>query len=111
VLVRSKNEVIVADTLTRLGIDYLYEERLPSRNNPTDFRLPDFTVQYEGETWYWEHLGMLNTPSYAADWQRKQTWYEQNGYTSRVLTSDNGPDGSIDVPAIERKIRERILNR
>jgi hypothetical protein len=30
-----------------------------SPTNPQDFRLPDFTVSYEVDTWYWEHLGML----------------------------------------------------
>ena len=109
ILVRSKSEVIVADTLTRLGIDYRYEDRLPARDDPNDFRLPDFTVLYEGETWYWEHLGMLSIPSYAETWERKRAWYEDNGYVDGLLTSEDGPDGSIDVPTIERTIRERIL--
>jgi exodeoxyribonuclease V alpha subunit len=109
VLVRSKSEVIVAETLSRLGITYRYEERLPARDDPKDFRLPDFTVIYEGETWYWEHLGMLSVPSYAESWERKRTWYEANGYLGQLLTSEDGPDGSIDVPAIERTIHERIL--
>ena len=61
-LVRSKSEVIVADTLTRLGISYKYEEPLFAKDDPTDFRLPDFTVTYEGDTWYWEHLGMCPCP-------------------------------------------------
>ena len=65
VLVRSKSEVIVADVLTSLGISFEYERRLESKDDPKDFRLPDFTVHFEGDTWYWEHLGMLSTPSYA----------------------------------------------
>ena len=32
---------------------------LASRGDANDFRLPDVTVRYEGDTWYWEHLGML----------------------------------------------------
>jgi hypothetical protein len=109
VLVRSKSEVIVADTLTRLGIDYRYEETLMSRTDPRDFRLPDFTVSYEGETWYWEHLGMLSVPSYAEAWERKRRWYEENGYVDRVVTSEDAPDGSIDATAIEQTARKRIL--
>ena len=62
---RSKSEAIVADTLTRLGIRYEYEKKLLNKDdNPKDFRLPDFTVSYEGDTYYWEHLGMLSVPSY-----------------------------------------------
>jgi hypothetical protein len=109
-LVRSKSEVIVADVLTGLGRTYAYEERLPSRTDPTDFRLPDFTVHYEGETFYWEHLGMLSTPSYRESWERKRRWYEANGYRGRVITSEDGLDGSIDAAGIERTARERILN-
>ena len=66
VLVRSKSEVIVADTLTRLGISYEYEQKLFSSSNPNDFRLPDFTVSFEGDTYYWEHLGMLASPAVIA---------------------------------------------
>jgi exodeoxyribonuclease V alpha subunit len=108
-LVRSKSEVVVADVLTSLGISFDYELRLESRKDPSDFRLPDFTVRYEGETWYWEHLGMLSTPSYAEGWARKKEWYELNGYLDRVVTSEDGPDGSIDAAAIEKTARQRIV--
>jgi hypothetical protein len=109
ILVRSKSEVIVADTLTRLGISYDYEVRLPSRGDDRDFRLPDFTVHYAGDTFYWEHLGMLDVPSYRESWERKRAWYETNGYTSALITSREGPDGAINATEIERLARERIL--
>lgn len=110
VLVRSKSEVIVADTLTRLGISYDYEQKLLSTDNPSDFRLPDFTVSFEGDTFYWEHLGMLAVPSYREQWERKLEWYEKNGYADRLITSEDGPDGSIDTTKIEKTARERILD-
>jgi exodeoxyribonuclease V alpha subunit len=109
VLVRSKSEVIVADTLTRLGISYEYEQKLASKDNPNDFRLPDFTVSFEGDTFYWEHLGMLSVPSYKEQWVRKQEWYDKNGYLGRVITSEDGLDGSINAAEIERTARTRIL--
>jgi hypothetical protein len=108
-MVRSKSEVIVADTLTRLGISYEYEKKLSAPDEPSDFRLPDFTASYEGDTFYWEHLGMLTVPSCREQWDRKRQWYEANGYWDRVITSEDGPDGSIDAPAIERTARQRIL--
>jgi len=110
VMVRSKSEVIVADTLTSLGISYEYEQKLSSVSDPRDFRLPDFTVSYEGDTFYWEHLGMLSVPSYREQWERKRNWYEKNGYFSRVITSEDGLDGSIDAEEIERTARKRILD-
>ena len=109
VAVRSKSEVIVADTLDALEISYAYEQPLYSQKNPNDFRLPDFTASFEGDTYYWEHLGMLVVPSYREAWERKRRWYEDNGYADRLVTSKDGPDGSIDAAQIERTARERIL--
>jgi len=110
VLVRSKSEVIVADTLTRLGISYEYEKKLLNNaGDPTDYRLPDFTVSYEGDTFYWEHLGMLSIPSYKEQWERKRKWYVANDYDACLITSEDGLDGSIDAAQIERVARQRIL--
>ncbi|MCY3808957.1 MAG: AAA family ATPase, partial [Gemmatimonadetes bacterium] len=85
--VRSKSEVVVANLLHALGISYLYEEPLVSRSDPKDFRLPDFTASYEGDIYYWEHLGMLTVPDYREAWERKRKWYEANGYADRLITS------------------------
>lgn len=109
VLVRSKSEVIVADILTSLGISYEYERILPSPTNPRDFRIPDFTVAFEGDTWYWEHLGMLAVPSYRDAWERKMRWYQEHGLWDRVITSEDGEDGSIDAAEIEAIARARTL--
>ncbi len=109
ILVRSKSEVIVADILSRLGISFEYEQKLLSKNDPNDFKLPDFTASYEGDMFYWEHLGMLSVPSYREEWERKRQWYEANGYLDRVITSEDGTDGSIDAAEIERIARKRIL--
>jgi len=109
IMVRSKSEVIVADILTSLGISYDYELRLSSKDDPNDFKLPDFTVSYEGDTFYWEHLGMLSVPSYREDWERKRQWYEKNGYLDRIITSEDGADGSIDAADIERTAHKKIL--
>lgn len=109
ILVRSKSEVIVAGALSKLGISYEYEQKLASKDDPSDFRLPDFTVSYEGDTFYWEHLGMLSVPSYKEKWELKRQWYEDNGFLGRVITSEDGLDGSIDAAEIERIARKKIL--
>jgi exodeoxyribonuclease V alpha subunit len=109
IMVRSKSEVIVADILTSLGISCEYEQKLSSKDDPNDFRLPDFTVSYEGDTFYWEHLGMLSVPSYKEQWDRKRQWYEDKGYLDRLITSEDGADGSIDAAEIERTARTKIL--
>jgi hypothetical protein len=109
ILVRSKSEVIVADILTTLGVSFEYEQKLSSKDDPNDFKLPDFTVSYDGDTFYWEHLGMLSVPSYREKWDSKRQWYEDSGYLDRIITSEDGADGSIDAAEIERIARKKIL--
>jgi hypothetical protein len=106
-LVRSKSEVVVANVLTKLGIDYKYEE--PLEVGPHDFRLPDFTISFKGKTWYWEHLGMLNLESYKREWEQKKAWFEKHKLIDKVITSQDGADGSIDSLKIEKAAKERIL--
>ncbi len=53
---------------------------------------------------------MLSVPSYQQAWDRKWKWYAKNGYLDRVVTSEDGADGSIDVTAIEQS-GQRILAR
>ena len=67
------------------------------------------TASFEGETFYWEHLGMLTDPGYVVRWERKKAWYAENGYSPRLVTSEDHPDGGISTPEIEKIARERIL--
>ncbi len=67
-MVRSKSEVIVANILARLGIYYEYEKRLHNPYDNSDSISPDFTIHHDGKVFYWEHLGMLQKPSYKANW-------------------------------------------
>lgn len=109
--VRSKSEIIVYDVLGSLGLSVQYEEPLISKNGDIkDFRLPDFTIHYQGRTWYWEHLGMLDKASYRTGWEQKQQWYKDNGYWSQVITSEDR-SGGIGGIVYADEIRETALNR
>ncbi|MDZ4855341.1 MAG: hypothetical protein SGJ26_10885 [Nitrospirota bacterium] len=110
VAVRSKSEVIVADTLDGLGISYEYEKPLSPPGDPRNFRLPDFTVGYQGDVFYWEHLGMLNVPAYHDAWEKKLAWYRSRGFVDQLITSEDAPNGGIDASEIQRLARERILS-
>lgn len=128
VLVRSKSEVIVADILDSLeDISWKYEEPLFPPDDLHDYRLPDFTIGFEGDIYYWEHLGMLSLPSYREGWGRKRQWYEERmgipvvgdgalpgrdvepGTSPLVITSRDGDDGRIDAQKIEYLARKYIL--
>lgn len=108
-MVRSKSEVIVANTLDSLDLSYEYEQKLAAPDDDDDYRLPDFTVYHQGEEYYWEHLGMLNDPSYQRDWEQKKQWYTAKGYANRLIISRDDLEGGIDSREIEALAEEHIL--
>ena len=108
-MVRSKSELVIANELYHLHIPYEYERPYEGAATPGKVR-PDFSfVDPAGEVLIWEHLGMLGREEYRESWDRKRQWYEDNGYLDRVITSEDGLDGSIDAAEIERTARKRIL--
>jgi hypothetical protein len=111
--VRSKSEVIIADLLYSKHIDYQYEQPLDMPDGSR--RLPDFTITDDttGTTYYWEHLGMLQRPSYRRQWQAKLHWYKSHGIlpyedgdgsAGVLITTRDGEDGSISSAQIETLI-------
>ncbi|MEV5412977.1 AAA family ATPase [Thermopolyspora sp. NPDC052614] len=112
-LVRSKNEVIIAEILDELVPGY-WRYEAPLTLNGKTYR-PDFTIQLPGRTLYWEHLGMIESPTYRESWERKARWYEQGGVLlhekgggpqgALILTSDF--DG-VDVPQWTELARKAI---
>ncbi|MFE1596671.1 AAA family ATPase [Nocardia sp. NPDC058705] len=93
VLVRSKNEVILADILQQVVPgQWKYEQQLVGADGSV--RSPDFTIQTMlGGTVYWEHLGMLDQPVYAAKWAAKRDWYAHQGILP--WSEGGGPKGSL----------------
>ena len=90
VMVRSKNEVIVADILDKVAAGRWRYEVLLRGDDGTHVR-PDFTVSRpSGIPVYWEHLGMMNQPSYARRWAEKLEWYRANGVVP-ALDSHGAP--------------------
>lgn len=77
--VRSKSEVIIADTLNRLGIPYIYELPVKFKNFQAhpDFCCLNLRTRQE---FLWEHFGMLEDSEYAAKSVKKIHQYQQSGY-------------------------------
>ena len=118
-LVRSKSEVIVADTFKRLGIRYEYERDLVMEDDSG--RVPDFTIALAGgNVVYWEHLGMLNNTAYRDDWNRKRAWYAKHGIQPweegggprgcLVWSTESRTSGGIDSTEIEKLARKVLLD-
>jgi UvrD-like helicase C-terminal domain len=81
-LVSSKSELVVADVLfeaeKNFGIRYFFERAVIGGDGET--RWPDFSIEdRDGQTWYWEHCGMLGQEEYEERWQRKLAFYDKNG--------------------------------
>ena len=91
-LVRSKSEWIIADKLHSAGIDYQYEQPLSLAGID---RLPDFTIVDDdsGETWYWEHNGLLDNANYRERWERKLDAYRSEGILP--LKEGGGKNGTL----------------
>lgn len=82
-LVRSKSEIIIADTLMHLGIPYHYEvpKTIKVRGKKVTFH-PDFTclnTRTRKEV-IWEHFGMLDNQEYANSAVQKIAAYATNGF-------------------------------
>ena len=75
--VRSKSEAIIAGLLHMSGLDYEYENEIFDSDGKS--YQPDFTIRYKSRVFYWEHLGMLEEPSYVIKWENKE-----KGYTTKI---------------------------
>jgi len=51
--------------------------------------LPDFTLEFQGKKYYWEHVGMLDVEEYRLDWEEKQPWYARNFPGQLITTEEN----------------------
>ena len=118
-LVRSKSEVIIANELLSQGVErYAYEQALKLPSGA--IRYPDFTIIDDdtGETFYWEHLGLLHNPEYRARWERKRAAYrdadiktpdEGGGQAGTLIITQDDEAGGIDAQAIARLISDVVL--
>ena len=85
--VRSKSELIIADTLARFNIPYRYEYPLElksggaGRGSPSRTVYPDFlclNVRTRAE-FYWEHFGLMDEPDYLERTLVKILEYAESG--------------------------------
>lgn len=112
-MVRSKSELVIANKLFSLDMEYQYERIIEGVTRPGKLR-PDFTfTDPAGDVIIWEHLGMLGRDDYRRGWEWKKDWYKENGYQEGVnlfTTADdeNGGLDSKDIECVAKAIRELI---
>lgn len=121
--VRSKSEVILADTLTRLKVPYRYEfpvkiEKTECRHQNTrnDHNIifhPDFyclNVRTRQE-FIWEHFGMMDTLEYSVNATEKINLYRKNGWfegENLIITYETS-ENPLNTKEIEMLIKKYLL--
>ena len=109
--VRSKSEVIIADTLLRMGIPYIYEKPFYYDGNKS-FN-PDFTVLNvkRRKEIYIEHFGKMGSAGYRADFFWKMKTFGQIGIVqgeNLVMTFED-EDHPFDIAYYINDIKRMCL--
>ena len=95
-MVRSKSELVIANLLHERDVPFEYE--VPLRATDGTMYLPDFTVVWQGEKWFWEHWGMVSDKDYRAHREKKIAWYEEH-FPGRLIETFEGRDLSAQAEA------------
>ncbi len=111
-MVRSKSEAMIDMQLTQYGIPFRYESPLllPGLDTPI---YPDFTIRHpsDGEFYYWEHLGMMDSPKYLDHNLLKLKEYTTTGilpFGHLILTFESA-DEPLDINLVNTLIHHYFL--
>lgn len=97
-MVRSKSELVIANKLWEMCIDYEYERPYEGEDVSGKMR-PDFSfINSQGDLIFWEHLGMLFRDDYRKSWEWKKDWYAKNGFIEgkNLFTTQDDDRGGLD---------------
>lgn len=119
-MVSSKNELAIANILYALEqaghLTYRVEPELPF--DGARGRWADFLIECAGETWYWEHCGMMDSVKYRERWESKKTLYLKNGFgvyspgnpEGRLIVTEDGSGRGLDSKSI-KEMADRLFIR
>lgn len=109
--VRSKSEIIIANTLGNYGIPYRYEYPVAIVGRGNFY--PDFTVLNvrKRKEMYWEHLGMMDDLDYREKAMRKIAIYEANDIFlgEKLIVTYESMEQPLNVKDVERKIEKYLM--
>ncbi len=111
---RSKSEVLIAETLIRLGIPYRYEYPLKLKKSRKVVVVhPDFTclnVRTRQE-FIWEHYGMVDNQEYSSNMVSKWKLYVENDYLEgkNLISSYELSDLPLSIDDVEQKAKLWLL--
>ena len=109
-MLRSKSEVMIDMSLYKHKIPFRYEEEIELEGTILH---PDFTVRHPktGETYYWEHFGLMDNPSYAQSAFAKMNLYTSQGIIPSVnlITTFETKEHPLSIETIENIIGQYFL--
>lgn len=110
-VVRSKSEALI-DTLLHVNqIPFRYECALHLDGTVL---FPDFTIRHpvSGKTYYWEHFGLMDDPSYAKNACSKLQLYTSHGLLPSIhlITTYETAEYPLTSDKIEKIIQEYFLD-
>lgn len=109
-MVRSKSEALIDQTLFMHKIPFRYECALLLKD--VTF-YPDFTIRHpqSGKYFYWEHFGLMDSPSYSQQAFQKLNIYCQNSIipTINLITTYETKDHPLTTQTIENIVQEYFV--
>lgn len=120
--VRSKSELIIANSLKAAGVPYRYEFPLLMDRNANDPDFPDYDFCRLHPDFYclnlrtrrefvWEHFGMMDDPEYAARAAEKIQLYQENGFfpgKNLIITMETSKK-PLSSKVLKNLIKEYLL--
>lgn len=107
---RSKSEVLIDTFLYQYRIPYRYECELKI-NNAIIF--PDFTIRHPitGNTYYWEHFGMMDNLLYANQCYEKLEIYFENGIfpSKNLIITFETKSSPLTIDVVQHQIEHYFL--
>lgn len=109
-MVRSKSEVLIDMILFENKIPFRYESPLLLGDS---IIYPDFTIRHPhtGDTYYWEHFGLMDDPSYSKKAISKLQLYVNHGIipSIKLITTYETKEHPLGIDKIENIAKEYFL--
>lgn len=106
-LVRSKSELLIDMTLHIHKIPFRYECALQLDDSVI---YPDFTIRHPhtGETYYWEHFGIMDDPVYCKNTCSKLQLYTSHGIipSIQLITTYETREHPLSIAAVENIVKD-----
>ena len=109
-MVRSKSESMIAHVLYKEKIPFRYECLLTLN---TISLFPDFTIRHPhtGETYYWEHFGLMDDPAYCKNAASKIQLFSSHGIIPMIqlITTYETQQSPLTIDVIEKLVEHFFL--